>query len=101
MTWLDSGADQCVFPLSFARLLGIDVSGLPQTLTGGVGSSANVTYFAAITIDLGSEIKFHTLAGFTAGLEAQGVGLLGQIGFFENFQVRFDHRRLTFSIDPA
>jgi len=32
-------------------------------------------------------------------MEAQGVGLLGQAGFFERFQVTFDHPGRSFHID--
>lgn len=78
---------------------------MPMQLTGGVGSSANVTYYATIEIQLRVSgapvpmISFKTYAGFTAGMEAQGVGLLGQSGFFENFQTTFDHKNKLFHID--
>lgn len=44
-------------------------------------------------------ITFDVYAGFTAGLEALGIGLLGQAGFFDRFPTRFDLRDGTFSID--
>jgi len=68
IVWLDSGADHCVFPVSFALALGLSP-------------------------------PFATLAGFTPGLEAQGVGLLGQTGFFERYGVTFDHKASVFHID--
>jgi hypothetical protein len=100
--WPDSGADQCVFPLSFASLLGLDPLKMPMQMTGGVGSAANVTHYADIEVQIPvtqtASISFSVFAGFTAGLEAQGIGLLGQSGFFEKFQVVFSHSSKTFQI---
>ena len=98
--WLDSGADQCVFPLSFTGPLGFDPLNMKMDLTGGVGASANITYYETITVEIpitnGPTLSFKTLAGFTAGMEAQGIGLLGQRGFFETFQVGFNYAVKTF-----
>ena len=103
IVWPDSGADHCVFPLSFALALGLDPLKMPMQLTGGVGSVANPTYYSplriAIPIDHAPTLSFDTNAGFTAGMEAHGIGLLGQSGFFETFQVTFNHRGRTFSIE--
>ena len=99
IVWPDSGADHCVFPLTFALALGLDPLKMKTQLTGGVGSVANVTYYDTVEIDVGVEAPFTALAGFTAGLEAQGIGLLGQAGFFENFQVTFDLKTRVFHVD--
>ena len=99
IAWPDSGADHCVFPLSFAGALGFDPLKMEMQFTGGVGSPANPTYYETIEIDLGSGLTFTTSAGFTAALKAPGCGLLGQSGFLENFQVTFDHKTRTFHID--
>lgn len=100
--WLDSGADQCVFPISFAALLGLDPLQMKMQLTGGVGNTGNATYYADIVISIPITGKpalvFSTVAGFTAGLEAQGYGLFGQLGFFESFPVSFNHSFRSFTI---
>jgi hypothetical protein len=98
---LDTGADACVFPLSFAKLLGLDILKMPRQMTGGVGSVANSTYYDTLTIDLGPGLRFQTLAGFLDGLEAQGIGLLGQSGFFEFYNVAFSHKQKKFTIEPV
>jgi len=54
----DSGADACVFPLSLAILLKLDVLNLPKAYTGGVGSQNNPTYYDTVTIDMGEGIVF-------------------------------------------
>lgn len=96
----DSGADACLFPLSLALLLKLDVLKLPKSFTGGVGSQANLTYYETITIDLGGGIVFSAYAGFTQGMDPIGFGLLGQSGFFEQHKVEFIHKDKIFTIEP-
>ena len=102
---VDTGADHCIFPLSFASVLGLDPLTLKKQMTGGVGSTANVTYYAEVDVQIpmspGVTLTFSTLAGFTDGLEAQGIGLLGQSGFFETFRVLFDLKAKVFTIDDG
>jgi hypothetical protein len=98
---LDSGADHCVFPAIFAPLLGIDLLTLKKHLTGGVGSSANPTLYTDLDIDLGQGIRFKAYVGFTPGLDAQGIGLLGQSGFFEYYHVHFYLKQAKFSIETT
>src|ERR1700688_735252 len=62
---LDTGADACLFPLVMAIALKLDVLSLPKAMTGGVGTTANVTYYANITIDIGNGISFPAYAAFT------------------------------------
>ena len=98
---LDSGADACLFPLSVAILLKIDVLALPKALTGGVGGQSNTTYYDTLTIDLGSGIAFSSYVGFTQGMDAVGFGLLGQTGFFDDFNVEFLHKQKIFTIEKS
>ena len=95
----DTGADYCVFPASFAALLGLDILRMPKNLTSGVGSTANVTYYDSLDIDLGRGIQFHSYVGFTAGMEVHGIGLLGQTGFFDYYNVSFFRSQHRFTIE--
>jgi hypothetical protein len=97
----DSGADACLFPLSLAILLKLDVLKLPKALTGGVGSSANTTYYDTINIDLGNGIAFSAYTGFTQGMDQMGLGLLGQDGFFEHYRVEFLLSKNVFTIESV
>jgi hypothetical protein len=97
----DSGADACLFPLSLAILLKLDVLKLPKALTGGVGSSANTTYYDTINIDLGNGIEFSAYTGFTQGMDQMGLGLLGQDGFFEHYRVEFLLSKKIFTIESV
>jgi hypothetical protein len=86
---LDTGADACLFPLALAIALELDVLSLPRAMTGGVGSTTNVTYYANVTIDIGNGVSFAAYAGFTEAMNAHGIGLLGQADFFSVYDVAF------------
>ncbi|HKN76305.1 MAG TPA: hypothetical protein VJW94_14095 [Candidatus Acidoferrum sp.] len=86
---IDSGADHCVFPRSFLQPLGLDALAAPVAMSAGFGSAGVPTHFANISIDLPGVIKFPVYAGFTSALDRMGLGLLGQSGFFDRFNVSF------------
>jgi hypothetical protein len=94
----DTGADACLFPLSLAVMLQIDVLKLPKAMVRGVGNSANLTYYDKVSIDLGNGIAFTSYVGFSEGMAQVGLGLLGQAGFFEYYTVEFKHRERTYTI---
>jgi hypothetical protein len=96
---LDTGADACLFPLALAIALKLDVLSLPKAMTGGVGSTTNVTYYANVTIDIGNGISFPAYAGFTEAMNSQGIGLLGQADFFSIYSVAFCQKQGAFVID--
>ena len=86
---IDSGADHCVFPRSFMQPLGVNALVAPVEMTTGMGSTNVPTHFVNIAIDIQGVIRFPVYAGFTSGLDRMGLGLLGQIGFFDRFNVEF------------
>ena len=86
---IDSGADHCVFPLNFLNILGIDPQTAPVEMTRGIGTSSAVSHFANVTVDLQGLIQFPVFAGFTAGLDSLALGVLGQVGFFDRFNLGF------------
>lgn len=101
---LDTGADNCVFPLSFAERLGFDLKTMPMSITQGATGQGEIYYGdVSISIPLGPEdgdpeLTVETRAGFTEGLDAQGIGLLGQIGFFDKYDVSFKYREGRFYV---
>ena len=96
---VDSGADHCTFPLSFALQLGLDPLSKRASATSGVGYEFVPTFYWPIRIEFPGVREFDVYAGFTSGLDHVGVGLLGQCGFFDRVDVVFHHREGTFSID--
>lgn len=95
---IDSGADDCIFPASFAGLLGLNFRSGRRYPFGGVGVANNEAYFFDLEMEI-IGVAVHDLAvGFTTALDGRGHGLLGQNGFFERFSVRFDHIKKTFAV---
>ncbi len=99
---VDSGADHCAFPLSFASQLGLDpLTNTNVTSSIGVGGSAPTFYWNA-TMVFGTVLSLDAYVRFTSGLEQQGMGLLGQCGFLDRVKVLFDHHGGVFHIEtPA
>ena len=94
---VDSGADQCVFPRSFMASLGIDPLAAPLESMIGVSGTATPTHFANVSLELGSA-RVPIYAGFVTGLDAIGIGLLGQAGFFDRFNIHFRLRNGVFDV---
>jgi hypothetical protein len=95
---VDSGADACVFPLSFAVRLGLDPLAKEPSAASGVSGSTSI-YHWDIEMDFGSILKIPAYVGFTSGMDAIRIGLLGQMGFFDQVNVSFDYRKKLFVIE--
>ena len=98
MAIVDSGADECVFPLSYALELGLDPLKAETGHTSGVGGASN-TYHWDVTL----RFQFGAVrlrAGFMESLNTIGFGLLGQTGFFDYAKVLFDQKNGLFSVEP-
>jgi|SRR6267154_3030758 len=97
----DTGADHCTFPLSFTSNLGVDPATLAFELTSGFGGS-QPTFFQDVEITVAwpglQPFSFMASAGFSAGMNAHGHGVLGQNGFFSQHRVTFDCAAKTFTV---
>jgi hypothetical protein len=88
---VDSGADICLFHSEVGTYLGIDVeSGIRKVVTG-VGGKVSQYFVHKINIEVGGW-SYEIEVGFIPNIGNSFVnyGLVGQIGFFEYFQVIFD-----------
>lgn len=93
---VDSGAMDCIFPESIGRLIGIDVpSGQPTTYFG-IAQQAAPAFLHTVQLKITGMPQWITLeAGFvTRDIQP----LLGQRGFFEAFQVKFERWRYQFEV---
>ena len=96
---VDSGADNCFFPLSFASAIGLNPAvGAPDTASGLGGDDVN-TYYCTLRIHLDGIAEYDLNVGFTDGLERLGMGLLGECGFFDRFNVAFNRREGFFYVE--
>ncbi|MEX2007219.1 MAG: retropepsin-like aspartic protease [Candidatus Levyibacteriota bacterium] len=92
---VDSGADNNVFPASFATEVGIDYKkGEPRDILG-VGGIGGRTYAVFCRIQLENK-KIDTMIQFGESIQ---MPLLGREGFFNYFDyIKFDAKRKFFEI---
>jgi hypothetical protein len=97
-----SRSDAVSFPLSYARALEVDLSQSPRRMSRGLGGLA-AEYPATVTLHVtpcGREFHYPVTVSFSEGLE--GIGLLGQNGFLDQFHVEFRKAEGIFAIQlPA
>jgi hypothetical protein len=93
---LDSGAIDSIFHSSIARVLGIDLtSGRPKEYTGIAGQTI-LAYLHPIQLQVqGFHERITLEAAFT---DAHELALIGQTGFFDEYQVTFERYRGRFEI---
>ena len=86
---LDSGSDRNIFPADIAQLLGIDLTETKHVhyVGGVVAGERRPVYFHPVKIEVGGlgGPAFMTSAGFMPEFSKGGYGLLGRIGFFDEF----------------
>jgi hypothetical protein len=87
---VDSGSPHCLFRLDVANFLHIDLTNAPKTSMGGVISDVkDDLLFHRIRIQVENNWTFEVVAGFMKKLSVPAI--LGRTGFFDRFQVTFDH----------
>ena len=96
---VDSGADDCMFPSVFAAQIGLELtSGRPYRFSGA-GSRGQLAYFFDLEVEIVGVLKYRMPIGFTQAMDASRVGLLGQNGFFDRFNVSFLLRERKFVLE--
>jgi hypothetical protein len=95
---IDSGADDCVFPASFAKQLGLDIAKGRHYPFGGAADGNQDAYFFDLDIEIVGITTYSASVGFSLALEKWGHGLLGQNGFFDRFPLEFDLSRGIFAL---
>ncbi len=94
---LDSGADDCLFPIEVARLLGLELKPSNTHRYGGIGEGEVTATFGTVTIEVGGW-PFSLYAGFSDA--ASVVPILGQNGFFSLFEVKFNLNKEAIELKP-
>jgi len=97
---IDSGADFCLFNAEIGRRLGIQIGSGKLHKFFGIEGSPIDTYFHSVKLQvIGIDHFIITPAAFT---ESRGVvAVLGQVGFFDNFRVKFERDRNVIEINPV
>ena len=94
---IDSGADDCLFPVGVASLLGLQL--LPENACPylGMGQSEITAVFETLMIEVGTS-SYSLYAGFLDAPIAPA--LLGQSGFFDQFEVKFSLPKGIIELKP-
>jgi len=101
---VDSGADNCIFPASFATALGITIPNQNAYVFSGTADAPQIAYFETVRVTLwngnqaDAPIQFDLYAGFCDTLEHVGLGLMGQEGLFSRYQVLLHNEQNYFDI---
>lgn len=88
-TLVDSGADNCVFNSEIATYLGIDLKSGEEKSVVGVTGDVEKCYAHEVNIKVGGhpqKVKVY----FLENMSKMGHGIVGQVGFFDKFIVKFD-----------
>lgn len=96
---IDSGADQCVFDSNIAKALGLSLTEGKKGRVAGLTGTAAPIYLHAVELSINGQ-SYKTEVGFTPGMSAYSYGVLGQIGFFDHFKVRFSYLRGRIDLTP-
>lgn len=96
---VDSGADYCMFNVSFVDIIGIDLNSCERGRTIGVEGGSKEIYITELEIEVEHLKKIKIPVNF---IDSSSVGgLLGQIGFFDKNRIKFERDHNTFEISPV
>ena len=97
---VDSGADLCLFHADIGRMIGIGIQAAPKLAFQGVSGGKEVACIHRVDLVVKRLDAITLEVGFTNSI-AVGTGLLGQRGFFEQFQINFDLSHKFFEVNPG
>ena len=89
---IDSGADLCIFHAQIGEVLGLKIESGKLLNFNGISGQQLISYFHDIEIEVGGH-KFNCYAGFSRDIDNMPYGLLGQVGFFDLFNIVFDYKK--------
>lgn len=95
MGLLDSGADITSMTKDMAELLHLDLSGEKSTVYGVAGSAEAVLTRANVAVAKGHERYVMTIPVKVLLIEETMMPLLGQVGFFDEFEITFNKKDPT------
>ena len=89
---IDSGSDLCIFHAQIGEVIGLTIESGKLLKFTGISGQQLTAYFHDLEIEVGG-YRFDCYAGFSREMENVPYGLLGQVGFFDLFNVVFDYEK--------
>jgi hypothetical protein len=88
---VDSGADLCIFDAEVGGIIGVEIEKGEKREVFGVGGKSSIYFLCQVEIEVGGW-SYNINAGFMPNVAGRVIpyGLVGQVGFFDNFIVKFD-----------
>ena len=96
---VDSGADNCLFNIEYAKVIGVDITKCDKEITIGVEGEGKDVFMTNLEIQVKDLDKIKIPVGFIDSKSV--IGLLGQSGFFDQYKIKFERNHNTFEINPV
>lgn len=98
---LDSGADQCIFRSDWGEQIGLHIKSGKSCYFSGIEGKPIVAYFHKIKLRLEDQMIISLNCGFSYDMAKRDMpyGILGQYGFFNKFNIQFDHSNKKIRLD--
>lgn len=96
---VDSGADFCVFDAEIAEILHLPIAKGKKTEFSGITGDKAIMYVYPVAIRVGGW-SYKIEAGFSQDMGPYAHGIVGQVGFFDQFTVKFDYQKEEVEIKP-
>jgi len=93
---MDTGADFCIFSTELASALGIKLDPRRMICFSGVGEQPSKGFISNVILRVG-EINISTEIVFA---ESGNTRILGQLGFFDHFDVKLSYQKQTIEVGP-
>lgn len=97
---IDSGADFCMFHAKLGEALGMDIKTGKCLIFVGTSGHPQRAYFHKVKFLIGG-VEHECYAGFSDEMEKLPYGLLGQDGFFDKWNVKFEYSKENIELKPA
>ncbi len=88
---VDSGADWCIFWGEVGDALGINVRQGQEITFGGVSGALQKGYVHKVGLAIGG-VTLNADVIFSYEIAPVGLAIVGQLGFFERFDVKFSYK---------
>lgn len=89
---VDSGADTCMFDAEIGEALGIDVESGTRQEVAGLTGVVEPYFIHEVTLRVGG-YPHRAKVGFLSTMGRYGHGIVGQLGFFDQYVVKFDYAK--------
>jgi hypothetical protein len=96
---VDSGSDYCVFDISVAEILGVNLVHNESINIRGVSGDLLRSKIGILELKVGQ--KYYKIDAVFAKLGKFNFGILGTKGFFDHFDVKLSYRKHIIEIQPA